>query len=448
MRAWFAEVILSAVLTGLGLVCCIGSATAQSTDTEYCYGSVCGTQKDAEDAMKAAYPNYAPYFKQKSESVGFVSGNLTTLYITYNVPDQPPASMNQPVYGPDFGNPPPEYCAPSGDPIYPRACANDQDVIQGFVNFHINLYGANRVKQTVQGGFFSPFSEASGFGTPPAGEPPRGWLRHNHDNNTALQKSVVVTVFNDFGVDSGRGGSVRIMKFTSYTCPSGFTANSGAHPSYNPNATQLLAQPTCSATIYDQVITTKLRQSSCPTDVEGNNPCYPATGDKARFETDFEFAGRPFARSYHSLRQTGQLPELAPGWVHTYSDRISGNPSYISEPLLWTNDRGYLEIFKRIGSTSRFVSNGNANIILDVEPTNALPHKFILTGAGTQLKYFNAAGRLIRIEDRGSAWKIIFAYDGDRLISATDHTGRQLQFDYSNNRLASIRLPDSNAVNY
>ena len=182
--------------------------------------------------------------------------------------------------------------------------------------------------------------------------------------------------------------------------------------------------------------------------MEGNNPCYPATGDKARFETDFEFAGRPFARSYHSLRQTGQLPELAPGWVHTYSDRISGNPSYISEPLLWTNDRGYLEIFKRIGSTSRFVSNGNANIILDVEPTNALPHKFILTGAGTQLKYFNAAGRLIRIEDRGSAWKIIFAYDGDRLISATDHTGRQLQFDYSNNRLASIRLPDSNAVNY
>ena len=449
MRSWFSVVTLSAALMALVVYLAPASALAQSVDTEYCYGSVCGTQKQAEDAMGDAYPNYRGLFKQKDKSVGFVSGKLTTLYITYNVPDQPPASMSQPVYGPDFGNPPPEYCAPSGDPIYPRACTNDQDVVQGFVNFYINIYGASRVQHTVQGGYFSPFSEASGFGTPPAGEPPRGWLRHNNEINTALQKSVTVTVFNtDGSIAYGHGGSVRVFKFTSYTCATGFIANAGAHPSYKPNAASLLTEPTCSATVYDQTITTRLRQSSCPSDKEGNNPCYPATGDKARFETDFEFADRPYTRSYHSLRQAGQLPELAPGWVHSYSDRISGNPSYASSPLLWTNDSGYLEIFKRVGSTNRFVSEGNANKILDVVPTNTLPHKFILTDSGAQVRYFNAAGRLIQIEDSGSVWKIAFAYDGDRLMTATDQTGKLLQFNYSNNRLASIQLPDGNTINY
>jgi RHS repeat-associated protein len=435
-------------------------AAAQTNSTEYCYGSVCGTQKQAEDAMRSAYPNFAPYFTQKDKSVGFVNGNLTTLYITYTVPDQPPASMNQPVYGPDFGNPPPEYCAPSGDPIYPRACNNDQDVVRGFVNFYVNIYGADRVTHTVEGGYFSPFAEASGFGSPPAGEPPRGWLQHNNQRTAVpKQKTVTVTVFRADGtIASGHGGTVRIFKFTSYTCPAGFVANSGAHPSYNPTALKLLTAPTCSATIYDQTITTRLRQNAPPPEMcklgaaaggaEGKNPCYPATGDKARFETDFEFAGRSFTRTYHSLRQVGQLPELAPGWVHSYSDRISGSPSSLSSPLLWTNDDGYLEIFRRVGSTNRFVSEGNANKILDVEPTNTLAHKYIVTDASGQVRYFNAAGRLIRIEDRGSAWKINFGYEADRLITATDYLGRQLQFNYQNNRLVSIRLPDGNIVTY
>ncbi len=399
--------------------------------------------------MGNAHPNYRGLFVNKSGSTGSSIGILRPLYLTYTVPDQPPASMGAPVYGADFGSPAPTYCTASGDPIYPNSCASEAALVAGFVDWYKQRYNPALVQYAVEGGYFSPFSEASGQGNPPVGQPPRGQLRHNHDNNTALQKKVTVTIYKEDGsIRYGHGGSVRILKFTSYTCPAGFVAKSGAHPSYNPNATNLLSEPTCIATIADQTISTRLRQSSCPTNAEGINPCYPATGDKARFETDFEFAGRPFTRSYHSLRQLGQLPELAPGWVHSYSDRISGNPNYMSEPLLWISDTGYLEIFKRVGSTNHYASEGNADKVLDVESTNTLPHKFILTDQGTLVRYFNLAGRLIRIEDRNFAWKIEFTYNGNRLVAATDRVGNQLLFDYQGNRLIAIHLPDGNAVSY
>ena len=452
-RMWDSAITLSAALAGSLMLVVAGHVDAQSNDTEYCYASVCGTQKQAEDAMHSAHPNYAPYFEQRERKVGFVSGKLATLYITYTVPDQPPASMNQPVYATEFGNPPPEYCAPSGDPIYPRACSNDRDVVRGFVDFYVNIYGRARVTYEVDGGYFEPFSQATSFGSPSAGEPPRGWLEHNNQRTQEpKQKTVKVTVFREDG-SIRLGGQAKIFKFTSYTCPTGFVANSGTHPSYNPNASPLLTSPTCRAAVADQTISTRLRQTSCPLEKKaspalGKNPCYPATGDKARFETDFEFSGQSFTRSYHSLRQVGQRPELAPGWVHAYSDRISGNPGSLSAPLLWTTDSGYLEIFKRVGSGNRFVSEGNASNILDVEPSNTLAHKYIVTSQGALVRYFNSAGRLIRIEDPRSAWNLQFAYQDDRLIAATDHAGRQLLFDYQDNRLAAIHLPEGTAIAY
>lgn len=445
MRVWFSEVVLSAALVGACAFFATGSAAAQTTDTEYCYGNVCGTQKEAEDAMKAAHPNYASHFKQKGESVGFVSGKLTTLYITYTVPDQPPTNISPPVYSPGFtSNPAPTFCQASGDPTYPTACASESEMVNGIIASEKQILQAETASPSYSGDSVSPFAYTQPV--PVSGSALKyGWMRQNWDNGPNPIKAVTVT-YNSAGWQYPKVREYQLLKFTSFVCRVGFSVRSGTHPNYRSYGTQ--TEPLCSADIIDQTITTRLRQSSCPTNKEGNNPCYPATGDKARFETDFEFADRSFIRSYHSLRQVGQLPELAPGWVHTYSDRISGNLGSLSAPLLWANDSGYLEIFKRVGSSNRFVSEGNANIILDVEPTNTLPHKFILTDSGTQLRYFNAAGRLIRIENRESAWKIVFAYEGDRLVTATDHTGKQLKFSYSNNRLASIQLPDGNAVLY
>jgi RHS repeat-associated protein len=446
MRTWLSGVVISAALAGACLFSMAGSAFAQSNDAEYCYGTICGTQEDAVTALGNAYPDYRGLFKNTGQTVAIVAGQLHVTSLTYTVPDKAPASFNPPVYAFDpVSNPAPQFCAPSGDPTYPNGCASESEMVANLMASEKAIYGATTAAPAYFGSYVEPFSETHTVGM--IGGIPFGWLRHNWDINYALIKRVEVT-YNAPGWTSPRVNNYVLRKFTSFPCPVGFTPKQGTNPSYNPNASSLLTAPVCTPSINAKSITTRLRQSSCPTNAEGLNPCYPSTGDKARFETDFEFAGRPFARSYHSLRQAGQLPELAPGWVHAYSDRISGNPSVLSEPLLWTSDSGYLEVFTRVGSGNRFVSNGNANKILDVEPTNTLAYKYTLTDSGTQVRYFNAAGRLIRIEDRNSAWKIELAYQGDRLMSATDHTGKQLTFDYSNDQLVAIHLPDGNAVVY
>ena len=454
MRASRFGAFSSAVLAACALLSSIGTASAQASDTEYCYAGQCYPNlSSAEGAMRAAHPNYASYLTQKDRTVGVVGGALRTLSITYYVPDQAPASFNPPVYS--FGaitNPAPQFCTPSGDPTYPNGCASEPQMVANVIASQSAIYGATSAVPTYSGSYVVPFSETHTVGI--VNGIPYGWMRHNHDINSSLKKRVTIT-YQGPGSNFPRVDVFELRKITSFPCPVGFTANQGSHPSYNPNALYVATEPLCHPNIAEQAITTRLHLTTCPPEgcpsanpPVGPNPTYPATGDKARFETDFEFANTSFTRTYHSLRQAGQLPELAPGWVHAYSDRISGNPGVLSGLMSWTTDRGYVEVFKRIGSSNRFVSESGASHILDVEPSNTLPHKYIVTGRDTLIRYFNSAGRLIRIEDRNSAWKIEFAYDSDRLIAATDHTGRQLLFDYQNNRLTTIHLPDGQSVVY
>jgi RHS repeat-associated protein len=437
-----------------------GNASAQAGDYDYCYAGDCTfpSLAAAEAAMKDAHPNYASYFVPKpTYGISTGIGALRPLYITYSVPDQEPIATEAEAYnGNNVPNPAPSWCSPSANPRYPTRCATEPAFIAGYVAAYEAAWPGSTVTTEVWGGYASPYYSSSGFGTPPAGQQPYGLLNHNLDNSPqSAQRWVRVRVVSANGSPITTTDT-QIFKVSSYVCRAGFIGITGRHPEYaDGTQTTVLDPPNlCRATVLDQVISTRLRQSSCPATPAGNppfgiNPCYPATGDKARFETDFEFAGRPFTRSYHSLRQLGQEPQFAPGWVHAYSDRVSGNPSSLYDPMMWTNDSGYLEVFKRVGSSNRFVSEGNASNVLDVEPTNSLPHKYIVTsGDGNTLRYFNQAGRLIRIEGRDGAWKIEFAYSNGRLITATDHYGNVLTFEYQNNRLSTIRLPDGNSVSY
>jgi hypothetical protein len=383
-----------------------GDVQAQtSTELKWCYAGNCTheTLADAERAMDAANPHYAGKFAGEDTGIVIAGANLLHRATrTYRVPETKPATENAAVYMPAFSsNPAPQFCAPSGDPIYPNACSTEEAFVQGYVDSYRQIYGANRVQHEVTLQYVSPFSEVVGQGTPPPGQPPRGFQRHNHDNNTILQRKVTVTVFNEFGAPiPGAGGSTTILKFSSFTCPAGYVARSGAHPDYAPNATVKLTGPVCVPTIDVQTITGPgLQYCSKPTN---RHPCYPATGDKARFETDFEFSGRPFVRAYHALRQTGQKPEFAPGWTHSYSDRVMGS-----------------EMFNRSGRTMRYISPGDATRVIDVVVENNR-NVFRLTGSDGLLRFFNDAGRLLRVENSGSDWNVALAYDGDRLIRATD----------------------------
>jgi RHS repeat-associated protein len=458
MRSPTRHIVAARILAACALLSGSGIAFAQAkptNDTDYCYGNYCyPTQSQAFDAMKAANPTYAQYLVYKYTKDQDVPIGLKLAEIHYGVDDRPAASYYPSVYLPDYtSNPAPQICAASGDPIFTTACASEGALVQGTVASYQLAHGAqSTVQSSLTGQYFSPsapFSESVSQGAPPQGSPPLGFLRHNYDNNPAPQTTLHIKIFNEFGVQTW-GFDHRIYKFTSYACPDGFLAKNGQHPSYNPTASSpVYPSNLCTANV-DLVILAKLRQqckASGPNVplMEGFNPCFPSTGDKARFETDFEFSGRPFVRSYHSLRQAATSPELAPGWTHTYSERIIGSPYSTNISLI--TDSGYYETFKRIGNTSRFISPEDASKVVDLIVEGGF-YVFKLSDQGNLVRYFNDAGALLRMESLGSSWKLTFAYEGLRLVSVTDHTSLKLSFEYLNNQLKTVRLPDGNTVQY
>lgn len=411
-------------------------------ETEYCYGNDCGTRAYAIGRMKAANPNYADFLVQKEPAFFERTDGLQLLELHFGVEDQPAASTNTAVYTPSFtSSPAPQFCAPSGDPVRPNACADQGQMVQAIVAAEHAAHGGT-VQHWVDKHYFTPFSESATHGGV------QGSLRYNHDNNPALQTTLHIRFFNASGSPTG-GNDYLLNKFASYQCPAGFVARTGPHATYNPaSSSPVKLDEVCTAAV-DLKITTRKR-AMCPTtpnvpSEEGGAPCFPTTGDKARFETDFEFAGRPFLRAYHSLQQTGQRPELAPGWTHTYSERIVGSP--YNTRLARITDSGYFETYKRIGSTPRFVSPEDAKKVVDLVVEGG-KYVFKLSDGGDAVRYFSDTGRLLRIEDLGTGGKLTFGYDGERLLTVADATGLKLQLVYSGFRLSAVQLPDGNTVQY
>lgn len=440
--------LLAAIATALSL-----PSFAQAPNEEileYCYGSTCGpTKESAIAALEAEFPDFRGLFEEVDREVKWIAPNRERpLWFTFRVKERKPEAYKSPVYGGDWGaNPAPTYCPPSGDPMLPFYCASEAAFVDGYVNWYVQIYGANRVQHTLErrGGYVTPFSEIIAGGTT---EQPLGQMQHNNWRNSAQMPLLTVTVYNPNGtVASGHGGATRLTKFTTFECRKGFYAKSGAHPDYNPLAIYKVSEATCLPTIGDKTITTRLRQTTCPpmkgTNGPEGNPCYPATGDKAQYETDFEFAGRPFGRAYHSLGQVEQRSELAPRWVHSYSDRISGNPAG-STPLVYADDSGRLDVFVRQGTSSRFLSEGSINKVIDVLSDGTLT----LTDQSGLIRRFDSTGRLTRVDRGGSDWGIDLAYADGKLASATDQTGRRLQFEYTSGRLTSIQLPEGTSMSY
>jgi hypothetical protein len=98
-------------------------------ETQYCYGSECGTKPYAIGRMKAANPDYADVLVQKDPVHIERADGLQLVELHFGVSDQPAASTHSAVYTPSFtSSPAPQFCAPSGDAVRPNACA-DQGLI-------------------------------------------------------------------------------------------------------------------------------------------------------------------------------------------------------------------------------------------------------------------------------------------------------------------------------
>ncbi len=423
----------------------IGQAWSQSTDDsalEYCFGSLCHpTREDAVAEMEAANPaGYAGKFVEIKSEVSFQSGRPRPLSFTYNVKPEGPIDLMSSTYGTLAANPAPFYCAPSGEVAYPTLCGSEGELVQGIISRETAVYVRAKSKFEANDGHVPDFMTV--LAGPSGSSPQLGVYLQSWDEN-ARRPTVTVWQVDENDVPTGNSSSLYITRYTAFECAPDFYPKVGANPVHNPGASNPTAPGTeCRPSLIDQVITTRLRQTTCPP--QEGNPCSPATGDKSQQDTDFEFAGRAFGRAYHSLGQVEQRKALAPRWVHSYSDRISGNPIYLSQPLQYFNDRGEIDVFVRQGNTSRFLSESSASRIIDVEAGNS----YTLTAQDGTIRRFDAAGRLLAIERIDSAWRIAFAYEGDLLKTATDHTGRQLKFEYLDGRLSTLRLPDDTTVVY
>ncbi|MBX3712655.1 MAG: type IV secretion protein Rhs [Lysobacter sp.] len=173
------------------------------------------------------------------------------------------------------------------------------------------------------------------------------------------------------------------------------------------------------------------------------NPIYPATGEKQRHEEDFIFAGRSFSRHYRSLRQFRNNSRFAVGWNHTWSDRVITGQS---TPYIHVDETGSYEGFALI-SGNRYRGENSTDQVLERVNTGGIGWRLRMSGG--EVREFDLDGKLIAVRDPEEPLSdIVLAYANGVLATVTDAQGRALSFEYADNMLRRIHLPDGRSVAY
>ncbi len=400
----------------------------QASDNKFCYNwnslSACyGSKQEAYAALLAVIPvTYRDVIREKRVGpIGTVTSTLGDDWrIDFEIPNQPPKQIFSAGYHANGWSVPEGICASANDPIRPSYCIDGDAAAQSLYNYLVNRSPTCTYNNHgIRGRYAEPFGRVHEHQY----MSPYGTITYSPDSTYQRLLSYDIYCPN-WGTGIPDQRTIVINKIQTFLCDQNFIPVLGSPPA----VTTLM----CSARWPDISIRYYQRQTdTCPAN---DHPCHPATGDKSRNEVDFEFAGQSFTRYYHSLAQVQTLPAFAPGWTHTFSDRvITGGKLGIMR------GDGYVEYF----------SSGSS--------TENSRKKLIKLGDGTYKLYeesgrilsFNSAGRLIRQEESVNSLRTIdFSYDGDRLIKAQDQAGRALIFNYADNRLNSIQLPDGGLVQY
>lgn len=406
----------------LFLLASIGNVAA----TDFCYNgpTPCrDTFEEAEADMRATYPAIGPLLEPKHVELLANNG----LRFNYFIKPQPAATLYAPsyqVYSGDLLSGGGYGCTPTADVNQAVSwCATEEDTVAKAVD---------RYREIAQTCTFSGATLVS-------------------DNRAAPYKSVSAPVslaygFVDYGLatyetsfvceNSSGTYTFTIDKRSSFHCASGQSRHSDLTP--NDGNGDLVLPSLCRESGAAQISGPARQVDSCKA---STNPCYPATGDKARAETDFVFAGRPFTRHYHSLRQFRNNSGFAIGWTHTYSDRLS-----LLLPAL-VDDQGYYEVYTSIG-TNRYAGQRSMDRILEKEPSGVVRGRLRLPNG--EVREFDLNGKLLAVRDPADPRNdVTLAYNDDVLVKATDGQGRVLRFIYaSTGLLAQIVLPDGETIGY
>lgn len=423
---------------------------AQTSDNSFCYswngyGGCFGSLPEAETAMKAVLPaSYRNVIRPKTYTPTGVtqwSTGLEQWRIDYFIPDQPPQQTFARGYYNGWQGAP-AVCASAGDPLYPHFCATEAQAVDA-------LY--NHMRASYPGCTFVPLGYQNEYASPFGGIQPYNWSSrygvtsfHNPNQPPAGNRKFLYTMqCPGWNPPDPVVYTINLTSQQTFLCPQDFGPVSGYGASgYAPGGGgTVIGGPLCRPSQSMPYVTYYQRGAdSCPAG-EDPGPCHPATGDKSRAEIDFEFAGESFIRHYHSRRQTGMLPAFAPGWTHTYSDRVVDGGA--SNMRIIRGD-GNIEYFLST-ATNQYKSTYSTRKRL-IKNTDG---SYTLYDESGRIHSFNGAGRLVRVDRSESGLdRLDLTYDGERLIRVQDETGRGLDFLYTDGRLSSVRQPDGTSVQY
>ncbi|MFO1496682.1 MAG: RHS repeat-associated core domain-containing protein [Lysobacterales bacterium] len=188
------------------------------------------------------------------------------------------------------------------------------------------------------------------------------------------------------------------------------------------------------------VVTGSNPKSTC-NNPEGD-PCIPSTGEEIFSESDFEFAGHSFGRTYRSSRKGRSFGFIDDNWTHTWSARVltsflmgGGAGLNLSTP---TGDIVHFTMDSEASGLKVYRADSKSNWTLrELSPAGS---GWRWTRGGDEYQDFDNYGRLIRIGNRtDTSQTLSFTYLKNihyldwawwSIYTVTDARGRQLRFDY------------------
>lgn len=439
LPVWLLGGIPAALVLAIGAGAVVYAQVSSPVPPKFCYGQDCSFDSldKAEVGMRAALANtnFVHLLEPIEPNLKLVLGGGAAEY-RYGVKnDQPAATLSQPSYYPvvsagyDLSS-----CAKGGDvnPGKSHWCANEEQVKSILHAQIVNKHPGCTVGQLVQSPINrpDPYKEVIGdvpftitYGTVDYGR--RKYTVSYDCNGTPGQTEI------------------EIQKEAGFVCPSGTGWSKLEDGTPNDGNNDLTLPVLCKYTGVAVITGPVLQTNTCK---ESKHPCYPATGDKARQEPDFEFAGRTFTRHYHAFHQFRNNIGSAIGWSHTFDDRISGTPGSAS-PAGLVDETGVYESFVLV-SAGRLRGENSTGKVLETYSSGTVRWRLRLPNE--EIREFDVDGRLLKVLQPSDPRRdVTLGYANGLLSTATDGQGRVLRFQYDAAKLLKkIILPDGRSVSY
>ncbi|QWP76538.1 RHS repeat protein [Lysobacter sp. K5869] len=259
--------------------------------------------------------------------------------------------------------------------------------------------------------------------------PISGWTPYYQylsvNRSPASQPTPLRTFTVDFGTLSH---TWKVYRTDWYKCPDLFTS---AYP--NPGVVWTQA---CTNGAQGEIYWKSEQYDSCCKD---GNPAVASTGNKEYRETDFDWEGEAFSRSYNSIADMPLQSGMTDSWAHSFSARLvmaDGSPN------TWIRSDGYYESPRWDAASSSYGSNNRTGVVIVKEPDDvaAVRGRWRISTSDRGLSWFNESGRLSAFDRGGRIFTLQYCSQSDvqaavclsegDLRSVRSSTGRSLVFDY------------------